>query len=184
MTGNQLISTFDEIVANDLYPVFASTTVQKLDAFNNAKRQIFRMLNYPAIDVPVTVSAGVQTYSLNSLATPIYLATKVKFNNAVLDSDQYYQIADQLTLIPTIAVGNTVLVSGFKRGSLTVADNNEVTDLPVDLHIPLVYLAIRSACGSQEDAPEQLARLQAMESLALQRVLAYTQIQSRADFPF
>jgi hypothetical protein len=184
MTGNQLISTFDEIVANDLYPVFASTTVQKLDAFNNAKRQIFRMLNYPAIDVPVTVSAGVQTYSLNSLATPIYLATKVTLNNAVLDSDQYYQIADQLTLIPTIAAGNTVLVSGFKRGSLTVADNNEVTDLPVDLHIPLVYLAIRSACGSQEDAPEQLARLQAMESLALQRVLAYTQIQSRADFPF
>jgi hypothetical protein len=184
MTGNQLISTFDEIVANDLYPVFASTTVQKLDAFNNAKRQIFRMLNYPAIDVPVTVSAGVQTYSLNSLTTPIYLATKVKFNNAVLGSDQYYQIADQLTLIPTISAGNTVLVSGFKRGTPTVADNNEVTDLPVDLHIPLVYLAIRSACGSQEDAPEQLARLQAMESLALQRVLAYTQIQSRADFPF
>lgn len=184
MTGNELISTFDEIVANDLYPVFASTTVQKLDAFNNAKRQIFRMLNYPAIDVPVTVSAGVQTYSLNSLTTPIYLATKVKFNNAVLGSDQYYQIADQLTLIPTISAGNTVLVSGFKRGTPTVADNNEVTDLPVDLHIPLVYLAIRSACGSQEDAPEQLARLQAMESLALQRVLAYTQIQSRADFPF
>jgi hypothetical protein len=99
-------------------------------------------------------------------------------------SDQYYQIADQLTLIPTISAGNTVLVSGFKRGTPTVADNNEVTDLPVDLHIPLVYLAIRSACGSQEDAPEQLARLQAMESLALQRVLAYTQIQSRADFPF
>jgi len=102
MTGNELIATFDEIVANDLYPVFASTSAQKLDAFNNAKRQIFRMLNYPAVDVPVTITAGVQTYSLNSLATPLYIATLVKLNGGELFKDQWGQVADQITIIPAI----------------------------------------------------------------------------------
>lgn len=184
MTGNELIATFDEIVANDLYPVFASTTAQKLDAFNNAKRQIFRMLNYPAVDVPVTTTAGVQTYSLNSLATPLYIVTIAKINGGILDNDQWGQVADQITLIPAVVASTVLTLTGYKRGFPVVADNNQVTDLPTDLHIPLVYLAIRSACGSQEDNPEQLARLQAMEALANQRVLAYAQIQSRADFPF
>lgn len=184
MTGNELIATFDEIVANDLYPVFASTTAQKLDAFNNAKRQIFRMLNYPAVDVPVTTTAGVQTYSLNSLATPLYIVTIAKINGGILDNDQWGQVADQITLIPAVVASTVLTLTGYKRGLPVVADNNQVTDLPTDLHIPLVYLAIRSACGSQEDNPEQLARLQAMEALANQRVLAYAQIQSRADFPF
>lgn len=184
MTGNELIATFDEIVANDLYPVFASTTAQKLDAFNNAKRQIFRMLNYPAVDVPVTITAGVQTYSLNSLATPLYIVTIAKINGGILDNDQWGQVADQITLIPAVVASTVLTLTGYKRGFPVVADNNQVTDLPTDLHIPLVYLAIRSACGSQEDNPEQLARLQAMEALANQRVLAYAQIQSRADFPF
>lgn len=184
MTGNELIATFDEIVANDLYPVFASTTAQKLDAFNNAKRQIFRMLNYPALDVPVTITAGVQTYSLNSLATPLYIATLVKLNGGELFKDQWGQVADQITIIPAIVASTVLTLTGYKRGLPVVADNNQVTDLPTDLHIPLVYLAIRSACGSQEDAPEQLARLQTMEALAIQRVMAYAQIQSRSDFPF
>ena len=184
MTGNELIATFDEIVANELYPVFASTSAQKLDAFNNAKRQIFRMLNYPAVDVPVTIAAGVQTYSLNSLATPLYIVTIAKINGGILDNDQWGQVADQITLIPAVVASTVLTLTGYKRGFPVVADNNQVTDLPTDLHIPLVYLAIRSACGSQEDNPEQLARLQAMEALAIQRVLAYAQIQSRADFPF
>jgi hypothetical protein len=184
MTGNQLITTFDEIVANDLYPVFASTTVQKLDAFNNAKHQIFRHLNYPAKDVPITVTAGLQTYSLNTIATPVYIATLVKFNDAELYPDQWYQVADQITLVPTVAATTTLSVTGYKRGLPVVADNNEVTDLPVDLHLSLVYLAIKAACGSQEDNPEQLARLAQMEAIAMQKVLAYAQIQSRADFPF
>ena len=184
MTGNELIATFDEIVANDLYPVFASTSAQKLDAFNNAKRQIFRMLNYPAVDVPVTIAAGVQTYSLNSIATPLYIVTIAKIDGGILDNDQWGQVADQITLIPTVVASTVLTLTGYKRGFPVVADNNQVTDLPTDLHIPLVYLAIRSACGSQEDNPEQLARLQAMEALANQRVLAYAQIQSRADFPF
>ena len=184
MTGNELIATFDEIVANDLYPVFASTSAQKLDAFNNAKRQIFRMLNYPAVDVPVTTTAGVQTYSLNSLATPLYIVTIAKINGGELFNDQWSQVADQITLIPAVVASTVLTLTGYKRGFPVVADNNQVTDLPTDLHIPLVYLAIRSSCGSQEDNPEQLARLQAMEALANQRVLAYAQIQSRADFPF
>ena len=184
MTGNELIATFDEIVANDLYPVFASTTTQKLDAFNNAKHQIFRLLNFPAVDVPVTITAGLQTYSLNNLSIPLYIATMVKYNGQLLDKDQWSQVADQLTVVPTIAGTTTLSVTGFRRGLPVVADANQVSDLPTDLHIPLVYLAIRSACGSQEDAPEQLARLQAMEALAIQRVLAYGQIQSRIDFPF
>lgn len=184
MTGNELISTFDEIVANDLYPVFASTTAQKLDAFNNAKHQIFRMLNYPVADVPVTITAGLQTYSLNSVATPLYIVTLVKYNGQILESNQWYQIGEQITIVPTIAVSTTLSLTGYRRGTPIVADNNQVTDLPTDLHIPLVYLAIKSACGSQEDAPEQLNRLNSMELIATQRVMAYAQIQSRVDFPF
>jgi len=142
------------------------------------------MLNYPAVDVPVTTTAGVQTYSLNSLATPLYIVTIAKINGGILDNDQWGQVADQITLIPAVVASTVLTLTGYKRGLPVVADNNQVTDLPTDLHIPLVYLAIRSACGSQEDNPEQLARLQAMEALANQRVLAYAQIQSRADFPF
>jgi hypothetical protein len=83
-----------------------------------------------------------------------------------------------------VAATTTLSVTGYKRGLPIVADNNEVTDLPVDLHLSLVYLAIKAACGSQEDNPEQLARLAQMEAIAMQKVLAYAQIQSRADFPF
>ncbi len=127
MTGNELIATFDEIVANDLYPVFASTTAQKLDAFNNAKRQIFRMLNYPAVDVPVTITAGVQTYSLNSLATPLYIATLVKLNGGELFKDQWGQVADQITIIPAIVASTVLTLTGYKRGLPVVADYNEYT---------------------------------------------------------
>jgi hypothetical protein len=183
MTGTQLLSVFNEIVLNDLYPVAATTTVERLFWLNQAKREIFRLIRYPATDVSVTLTPSVQTYSLNTLPTPLFQVTSVKYNETELDKEYWYQVGESITFVPTIVAGNTIKLTGFMRGA-SIVEANQITDLPEDLQIPIVYLAIYNSCGSQEDDNAQLNRLQSMVSRALDKAITIGNIQARADFPF
>lgn len=80
--------------------------------------------------------------------------------------------------------GTTLELNGFQRGTPIVLDNNAISDVPEDLHLPIVYLAIVASCGSQEDDQTQLIRLQKMEIIAKDRIQKYQQIQLRQEFPF
>lgn len=184
MTGNQLLSAYNEIVINDLYPVLATTTLERLYYLNMAKRDLFRLIRYPAADVSVTITPAVQTYSLNTLPTPLYIVTSVKLNSSVLNRDEWYQVGENITIVPTISAGNTLQLSGYMRGTPIVADNNAITDVPEDLHLAIVYQAIYNSCGSQEDDNTQMIRLQTMVSRFIEKAIAIGNTQARADFPF
>ena len=181
MTGNQLLTTYNEIVANDLYPVFATTSTEKLLHLNTAKREVMRLLSYPAVDVPLVSVVGVQSYSLASLSVPMFLVNSVKYNNAMI-ADWYVTGESIVFTIPLD--GTTLELNGFQRGTPIVLDNNAISDVPEDLHLPIVYLAIVASCGSQEDDQTQLIRLQKMEMIAKDRIQKYQQIQLRQEFPF
>lgn len=184
MTGNQLLSAYNEIVINDLYPVLATTTSERLYYLNMAKRDIFRLIRYPAKDVSVTLTPAVQTYSLTSLPTPLYIVTAVKLNGSYIDKEDWYQVGENITIVPTISAGNTLQLSGYQRGTPIVADSNPITDIPEDLHLAIVYQAIYNSCGSQEDDNAQLLRLQSMVSRTIEKVLFIANVQARVDFPF
>lgn len=184
MTGNQLLSAYNEIVINDLYPVLATSSAERLYYLNMAKRDIFRLLRYPASEVLATTTAGVQTYSLNTLPIPLHIVTAVKLNGSDLDKENWYQIAENITLVPAITASSVLKLTGYMRGLPIIADNNAITDVPEDLHMAIVYQAIYNSCGSQEDDNTQLLRLQTMVSRAMEKVIAIGNIQSRADFPF
>ena len=184
MTGNQLLSAYNEIVINDLYPVLATSSAERLYYLNMAKRDIFRLLRYPVYRVLATTTAGVQTYSLNTLPTPLYIVTNVNLDGSDLDRENWYQIAENITLVPAITASSVLKLTGYMRGLPIVADNNAITDIPEDLHMAIVYQAIYNSCGSQEDDNTQLLRLQTMVSRAMEKVIAVGNIQSRADFPF
>ena len=184
MTGNQLLSAYNEIVINDLYPVLATSSAERLYYLNMAKRDIFRLLRYPAYRVLTTTTAGVQTYSLNTLSIPLYIVTNVNLDGSDLDRENWYQIAENITLVPAITASSVLKLTGYMRGLPIVADNNAITDIPEDLHMAIVYQAIYNSCGSQEDDNTQLLRLQTMVSRAMEKVIAIGNIQSRADFPF
>jgi hypothetical protein len=184
MTGNQLLSAYNEIVINDLYPVLATSSAERLYYLNMAKRDIFRLLRYPAYRVLATITAGVQTYSLNTLPIPLYIVTNVNLDGSDLDRENWYQIAENITLVPAITASSVLKLTGYMRGLPIVADNNAITDIPEDLHMAIVYQAIYNSCGSQEDDNTQLLRLQTMVSRAMEKVIAIGNIQSRADFPF
>ncbi len=162
----------------------ATSSAERLYYLNMAKRDIFRLLRYPAYRVLATITAGVQTYSLNTLPTPLYIVTNVNLDGSDLDRENWYQIAENITLVPAITASSVLKLTGYMRGLPIVADNNAITDIPEDLHMAIVYQAIYNSCGSQEDDNTQLLRLQTMVSRAMEKVIAIGNIQSRADFPF
>jgi len=170
MTVAQAIQAFRDITIVDMYPVQASTDAEILVYLNIGKREIFRALNYLAEKVSVTIVPAQQTYSISALATPLFTVTEVWYNT--------------LTVLPTISAGTILQVTGYKRGITLTTSPVVAIDLPEDLHLPMVQMAIGQACGSQEDVPETLTRLQNLRAIANRNIINFQALARRARFPF
>lgn len=184
MTVAQAIQAFRDITVVDMYPVQASTDAEILVYLNIGKREIFRALSYLAEKVAVTVVPAQQSYSISTLATPLYTVTEVWYNNQRLFADQWTLEGDTLTVLPTISAGTILQVTGFKRGITLTISPVVAIDLPEDLHLPMVQMAIGQACGSQEDVPETLTRLQNLRAIANRNIINFQALARRAKFPF
>ena len=167
-----------------MYPVQASTDAEILVYLNIGKREIFRALNYLAEKVSVTIVPAQQTYSISALATPLFTVTEVWYNNQMLFSDQWSLENDTLTVLPTISAGTILQVTGYKRGITLTTSPVVAIDLPEDLHLPMVQMAIGQACRSQEDVPETLTRLQNLRAIANRNIINFQALARRARFPF
>ena len=184
MTVAQAIQAFRDITVVDMYPVQASTDAEILVYLNIGKREIFRALNYLAEKVSITIVPAQQTYSISALATPLFTVTEVWYNNQLLFSDQWSLENDTLTVLPTISAGTILQVTGYKRGITLTTSPVVAIDLPEDLHLPMVQMAIGQACGSQEDVPETLTRLQNLRAGANRNIINFQALARRARFPF
>lgn len=193
MTGNQLINAYSEIALNDLYPVAAfddsgavSSTV--LHYLNVAARRICRLLRVRAKS-PFVYYDGVQEYVLSALPTPLFEVSRVVVNatdirRATLEDDfGWLVLEDHLVFNETFADESSVEAYGFRYPVEIEASDDEVTTLPVDLHIPLVQLAIVEGCSANEDNQEQMLRLRNMESAALVRVDRFRHKESMNSVP-
>ena len=184
MTVAQAIQAFRDITIVDMYPVQASTDAEILVYLNIGKREIFRALNYLAEKVSITIVPAQQTYSISALATPLFTVIEVWYNNQLLFSDQWSLENDTLTVLPTISAGTILQVTGYKRGITLTTSPVVAIDLPEDLHLPMVQMAIGQACGSQEDVPETLTRLQNLRAIANRNIINFQALARRARFPF
>jgi hypothetical protein len=184
MTVAQAIQAFRDITIVDMYPVQASTDAEILVYLNIGKREIFRALNYLAEKVSITIVPAQQTYSISALATPLFTVTEVWYNNQMLFSDQWSLENDTLTVLPTISAGTILQVTGYKRGITLTTSPVVAIVLPEDLHLPMVQMAIGQACGSQEDVPETLTRLQNLRAIANRNIINFQALARRARFPF
>ena len=184
MTVAQAIQAFRDITIVDMYPVQASTDAEILVYLNIGKREIFRALKYLAEKVSITIVPAQQTYSISALATPLFTVIEVWYNNQLLFSDQWSLENDTLTVLPTISAGTILQVTGYKRGITLTTSPVVAIDLPEDLHLPMVQMAIGQACGSQEDVPETLTRLQNLRAIANRNIINFQALARRARFPF
>jgi len=191
MTGAELLTQFNEIVANDLYPIGASTDAMKMNLINIAARRAFRYLELWKKGVTFSYATGQDTYSLLGLTTPLYEVTKLSYLNRDRERstdpqrEGYTQVGTDIILFDTTIANATVITLEGYRLPLTIANNStNITDIPEEAFLPIVQLAVFEGCSAHEDAPEQLLRLQRLESTAKSKLQRYSSQYAKGAFPF
>jgi hypothetical protein len=175
MTGNELLAEFDGIAANDLDPL-ATTTAAKLALLNIAARRVMHLLKIIRRSVPLAYVSGTTRYNLRSLSTPLDEANRVRLNNvdyprsSDADGKGWSQVDDFIDIFFTAQDGNILYIDGYQSSLPIVASTTQITDVPADLHLAVVQLAIVEGCVAHEDDPGQLTRLQRLERTALDKI--------------
>lgn len=196
MTGNQLISAYTEIARDDYFPVLAisSTGVDStfaLTYLNIASRRVMRSLRRQ-VKASFSFVPGTQTYSLlTATSSKIFEVFKVKGNNSEIprtsiddtSTNGYYIVGDNITFLNTYATAVTVILYGYAYASTIVASDATITDIPEDLHLALVQLAIVESCGSHEATPDQLLRLNSMRIKAEDAISRQSMRDGMNTFP-
>jgi len=177
MTGNELITEFDAVVANDLYPIGASSSAAKLVLLNIAARRIMHLLKIVVRSVPVTYSTGTTRYDLlTAPSVPLDEVNRLVYNDvdyprsANEDDLGWSQVDTYIDVFAVITNAATFYLHGYQAPLAITASATAITDVPVDLHIALVQLAVVEGCVANEDDPAQLMRLQRLEQTALDKI--------------
>jgi hypothetical protein len=175
MTGNELLTEFDGIAANDLDPL-ATTTAAKLLLLNTAARRIMRLLRIIQRSVPLVFIGGTTRYNLLNLSTPLSEANRVRLNHVDYprspdeDGQGWSQVDDYLDIFFPASDGDILYIDGYLSCQSIGANTNPILDLPAELHLAVVQLAIVEGCVAHEDDPGQLTRLQRLERTALDKI--------------
>ena len=175
MTGNELLAEFDGIAANDLDPL-ATTTAAKLALLTIAARRVMHLLKIIRRSVPLAYVDGTTRYNLMSLSTPLDEANRVKLNStdyprsADADGKGWNQVDDFIDLFFEAQNGDIIYIDGYQSSLPITASATQITDVPADLHLAVVQLAIVEGCVAHEDDPGQLTRLQRLERTALDKI--------------
>ena len=175
MTGNELLTEFDGIAANDLDPL-ATTTAAKLTLLNTAARRVMHLLKIIRRSVPLVYVGGTTRYNLMSLSPPLDEATRVRRNNVDYprvygeDGKGWNQVDDFVDIFFDAADGDILTVDGYISALPITASATQITDIPVDLHLAVVQLAVVEGCVAHEDDPAQIMRLQRLERTALDKI--------------
>lgn len=191
MTGAELLTQFNEIVANDLYPIGASTDAMKMNLINIAARRAFRELALFTKGVQFNYVTGQSSYNLLTLSQPLYEVTQLKYLGRTIpksindDENGWTQVGTDIILYDTnIANATVVTLDGYKAPATIVNNSTNITSIPEEAFLPIVQLAVVEGCSAQEDAPEQLLRLNRLESTARAKLLRYSSQASKGAFPF
>lgn len=189
MTGNELLAEYDAIVANDLYPVYASTSAAKLVAINIAARRIMRMLKLKEFASALTYVTGTTKYDLLSLSPPLVECTRVVKDNVEIcklqevDEKGWTQIGDSVQIFTDADNGDIFYIDGFLAPAPIVASGASITDIPIECQIALVLFAVVGTCVAQEEDPTQITRLNMMDKAANAQVVRYAAHSASAGFP-
>jgi hypothetical protein len=189
MTGNELIAEFDGIAANDLDPL-ATTSAAKLVLLNIAAKRVMWLLKILKRSVPLTYATGTTRYNLLDLPTPLAEANRVRYLTVDYDRDSleenkgWSQVDDYIDILFTVANAGIVYIDGYQSSLPIVASASAITDIPVDLHLCVVQLAIVEGCVAHEDDPGQIMRLQRLEQSALTKINRRVAKNASTSFPF
>jgi len=196
MTGNQLISAYTEIVKDDFYPVLGITSSGVDSTFaliylNIASRRVMRSLRRQVKTTFNFTPAQTAYNLLTTTSKPIFEVYKVTVSGAEVPrvaiddttTNGYYIIGDTLTFMKDYGSAVAVVIYGYNYAADIAANDNAITDIPVDLHLPLVQLAVVESCGSHENGQDQLLRLQAMEVKAEDAISRQARRDGANTFP-
>lgn len=185
-----MITEFDGIAANDLYPL-ATTSAAKLILLNIAAKRIMHLLHIIKRQVPITYATGTTRYNLLTAASvPLSEVNRVRYlsvdytRDAIEDNKGWFQVDDFIDIFFTVANAGIVYVDGYQSSIPIVATTAAITDVPIDLHIALVQLAIVEGCVAHEDSPEQSIRLQRLERTAMEKINRRVAKNASTAFPF
>ena len=190
MTGAQILAEFEALVTNDLYPVFATTDAAKLETINIAARRVMSGVKILYRQSPLTYTTGTTRYSLLALPVPIISVNRVRMDDvdyyeSVHEQDLgWTQIGEYIDIFFAADNAATIEIDGYKAGAPIVDTSAAITDIPVDLHMAIVQLAIVEACVADEDDQGQLLRLQRLEQSANAKVSRYEARMNSNRFPF
>lgn len=189
MTGAELLTQFNSIVANDLYPIGADTDAMKMQLINIAARKVMRNLSILEQSVNLTYATGTTRYDLFGLTTPLYEVLEVKNGTSQIykypDPDQkgWYPIDHFIDIYADLPNATVLSLKGY-RSCATIANNStNITDIPDEAQLPVVQLAVIEGCVANEDTPEQRVRLQSLEKTAYEKLSRYRSMYAKAQFP-
>lgn len=190
MTGAELLTEFNAIVANDLYPIGASTDAGKLSLLNIAARKVMRNLAILEQSVQFNFVTGTTQYDLFTLSTPLYEVLKVKYNgNEELWKDPnpenlgYYPIDHYINIYADLPNATVVTLTGY-RSSPTIANtSSQITGIPEEALLPIVQFAVIEGCVANEDTNEQRVRLATLEKTAYEKLSRYRSMYAKSQFP-
>ena len=134
MTGNELLTEFDGIAANDLDPL-ATTTAAKLVLLNTAAKRVMYLLKLKVRSVPFTYSTGTTRYSLLTLTTPLCEVNRVRYldvdypRDDVEENDGWSQMDDYIDVFFEVANAGIVYLDGYQCSAPIVASGASITDM-------------------------------------------------------
>lgn len=187
MTGNELLTEFDNIAGNDFNTVLASS---KLMHLNIALRDVFTRVKKTNVQTQAH-AGGTVTYTVSSFVPRLLEVTSVRYEDSEVSRVADYvgygwhtPNRDEL-ILRGMAAGNYD-IEGYVLPDAIVATDDAISDIDDELFPPLIKLAVYSALGAHEETNEQVARRDSLHRKASKEIGDYTRavasIRLRAIF--
>jgi hypothetical protein len=189
MTGSDLLTQFDAIVANDFAPIGASTTAGKLSLLNIAARKVMRNLAILEQSVQFNFISGTTRYDLYTLSTPLYEVLRVRNGSSTLVKDPdpdnlgWYPIDHYIDVYANLPDATVLKLTGYRGAPQIANTNTQITLIPEEALLPVVQLAVVEGCVANEDTNEQRLRLASLEKTAYEKLNRYRSMYAKSQFP-
>ena len=194
MTGAQILTAYSEIAKNDLFPVITIPDVgvdedMAMLFINLGAERVMRLLRVEAIDTFNFVS-GTSNYGLETATgTRFFEISNVQVSGgdyprtSLSDNFGWTVIEDQIHFNEDFANGTVITLRGNKFAPEIDNNDSEIVGIHRSCQLAIAQFAVVESCVAHESNPDQLERLQRLETTAEDACQRHRNSGAMSTFP-